>query len=750
MTQQNNGAPDFQGVIGHSFRTSTPWAPPNATPPDNAPNIVFVVLDDVGFAHLGCYGSNIQTPHLDRLAAGGRRYNNFHTASMCSPTRASLLTGRNHHAAGMGTIVEWCTGYPGYQGQLTPQVATLAEMLRPHGYNSFALGKWHLTRQRDCTAAGPFDQWPLGRGFDRFYGFLNALMDQWNPELTRDNQCAPTPRTPGYHLTEDLIDNAIGFIRDQQAAAPGKPFFSYVAMGACHSPHHAPQRNIDKYKGQFDCGWDETRRRWLERQRELGIVPADTELTPLNPLVTPWAELTPDQQRLCARMQEVFAGFLDHTDEQIGRLIDYLEQRGLMHNTLFVVLSDNGASDEGGAFGDANIRNHYLFMDESLDDKIAKMDLLGSEHFNNHYPRGWGHAGNTPLKWFKMDTHGGGIRDPLIVHWPARIREGGQISPQFLHCSDIVPTILEAVGVVAPSVFKGMPQRPIDGRSMVYTFEDALAKPATRVQYFEMNGDRGIWCDGWKAVTRHEKGGDFEQDRWELYHVELDFSENKDLAATHPEKLQELIALWWSEAERHQVLPLDDRDRERSLRGFRPRQRTRIAFEQGANRLDRGALPQIGNRSYSITADVEMTAQTEGVILAQGDRFGGFVLFVQNQRLVHEYVASRRSWVLESDRALMPGRHRFVYTFRKTASFAGVATLQCDGELLGTQEMHTMWPLGPNGGGAYCGRDDGSPVSERYTLPFAFTGTIHEVVVEVGTDYTPDSPLEHHLALSED
>jgi arylsulfatase len=740
----------FLGVVGKSYRTSTAWKSPGAKPPPGAPNVVLMVLDDVGFAHLGCYGSTIDTPRIDALAAAGRRFNNFHTTAMCSPTRASLLTGREHHAVGMGMISDWCTGFPGYQGQVSRRAATLAEMLRPAGYGCIAVGKWHLARLRDWTAAGPYEHWPLGRGFDRYYGFLSALSDHWNPELIRDNHPIPTPRRPGYHLTEDLIDQAIGMIGDHRVASPDRPFFAYVALGACHSPHHAPRRHIDKYRSRFDDGWDAARERWFARQLELGVVPAGTRLTPRNEAVRSWASMSADERRLCARHQEVFAGFLDHTDEQIGRLVDYLQLRGLMEHTLFILLSDNGATEEGGDFGDINIRRHYQFLDEPFDEKLASIDRFGSEFAYSNYPRGWGHAGNTPLKRFKMNTHGGGIRDPLIVHWPARIRDGGLVSPQFCHCSDVVPTVLEAVGLEAPTVVQGIEQMPVHGTSLAYTFDDPFIATRKRVQYFELMGNRGLWADGWKAVTHHVKGTDFDDDRWELYHLDDDFSECEDLAERHQEKLAELVALWWKEAERHHVLPLDDRDRERVQLTYLPERRSRYEYEPGTSRVTPVAAPPTSDRSYRIVADVELDEGTEGVILAAGGRFGGYVLFVQDRRLVHEYVGPDRRWVVESAGPLPAGRQELAFEFRKSAHRAGTGTLLCDGAPLGSVEMHDTWPLAPNVGGVHCGRDDGSPVSERYACPFSFTGRIHRVVVEIGDDQVPDPAREHHQMLSED
>jgi arylsulfatase len=742
----------FHGFIGRTHQDSTPWWPKRVTPAPDAPNIVLLVLDDVGFAQLGCYGSDIRTPCIDALAANGLRYTNFHATAMCSPTRAALLTGRQHHAAGMGSIVEWCTGYPGYQGQVTRKAATLAEMLRLHGYNTHALGKWHLMRMTDATAAGPFDYWPLSRGFDRYYGFLSSLTDHWNPELFCDNHAIRRPDRPDYHLSADLIDQAIACIRDQQCASPGKPFFSYVALGACHSPHHAPQRCIDAYRGCYDDGWDEVRKRWFARQLELGIVPPGTALTERNDEVRAWAELNPDERRLCARMQEVFAGFLEHTDEQIGRLVAYLRSIDALDNTLFVVMSDNGASDEGGALGNANIRKHYAFVEETLAELVSNMDRLGSEHTYNHYPSGWGYAGNSPLKWFKMDTYGGGIRVPFIVHWPARIKAAGEIRRQYHHCVDFVPTVLELVHAEAPAELHGIPQLPVHGVSMAYTFTDGQAPTRKKIQYYEMLGDRGLWHDGWKAVTRHKKGSNFDADKWELYHVENDFSENCDLADAHPGKLRQLVEMWWSEAGKYDVLPLDDRDRERTAASLRASSRQQYVYQAGMSRVDRLSAPNIANRSYRIMADVELSSHgADGVLFAAGGRFGGYVLFMQRGRLVHEYnCGGERRLVVESPQTVGPGRHGLGFSFSKTGRLAGTGSLLIDGVVAASIPMENTWPLLPNATGAHCGYDDGSPVSDRYTCPFEFTGTLHRLTIELADDQEIDYLKEYVAALADD
>ncbi len=736
----------WPGTIGRTWDRSQPWLEPRARPREDAPNVLLVVLDDVGFAHLGCYGSTIATPAIDRLAAGGRRYTNFHTTAMCSPTRASLLTGCNHHAVGMGIIADMCTGYPGYLGQVTDKAAMLPELLTPAGYSTFAVGKWHLTRARDMTSAGPFNQWPLGRGFERYYGFLYSLIDQWHPELVEDNRFIPTPREAGYHLSEDLAHQTIGMIRDARAADPAKPFFAYLAFGACHSPHQAPREWIDRYKGQFDEGWDVMRARWLENQIALGIAPPDTRLTPRNPEVAAWDSMSADEQRVCARHQEVFAGFLSHTDAQIGKVTAYLEAQGLLDDTLVIVMSDNGASAEGGALGNLNLRRHFQHIPETLEEHLAALDTLGSDRHWNTYPAGWGHAGNTPHRWFKMQTHGGGVRDPLIVHWPRRIGQGGAINHQFCHCADLAPTILEAAGI-DPAPQPG--RMAMQGTSIAYTFDEPDALSRKAVQYFELMGNRGIWAEGWKAVTRHFAGDDYATQKWELYHLDADFSEAEDLADTHPDKLRELQALWEREAAANHVFPLDDRNIDRLPHTYYLSPRRRWSFAQGQGRLSGYAAPAIGNRSYLIEGEIEIDLASHGVILAAGGQAGGFVLHLDGGHLVHEYVGPRAREVLRSAAALEPGRRRIAFQFAKTGDCRGTASLLVDGRTEAVAAMADLWPA-PVSGGVTCGYDDASPLSDSYAMPGTFTGAILSLTVETADDFRIDPALETHIALCED
>ncbi|MCA3720548.1 arylsulfatase, partial [Phenylobacterium sp.] len=506
--------------LGLTASESRPHWPEPARAPPGAPNVVCIVFDDLGFADLGCYGSEIATPNIDALAAGGLRYTNFHTAALCSPTRASLLTGRNHHSVGMGGLADWDLGFPGMRGRISRSAGTLAEMLRPAGYNTFATGKWHLTPTFETSQAGPFDQWPLQRGFDRYYGFLEGETSQWHPELVLDNHHIEAPDREGYHLSEDIVDQSIGFIRAQRTITPEKPFFLYICLGAQHAPHHAPKTFIDRYESVFEKGWDATRADRLARQKALGLVPADTVLPDRNPGVKPWDALSDDERRLAVRLQAAFAGMLEHADLQVGRLVNWLSEQGCLENTLIILISDNGASQEGSPFGTVNALRYFNGVRDTLAENLEHIDAIGEAHLNNNYPLGWAMAGNTPLRRYKQNTHGGGVRDPLVVHWPAGIRSGGEIRHQFHHVCDIAPTILEVTGVSPPAEIHGVTQQPIEGTSFGYTFDGGAEPTRKRTQYFEMLGHRGIWHEGWKAVTWHKPGTAFDADQWELYHLD--------------------------------------------------------------------------------------------------------------------------------------------------------------------------------------------------------------------------------------
>ncbi|MBL0419235.1 arylsulfatase [Ramlibacter sp. AW1] len=734
--------PSFDGVIGDTWRESRPsWLPPRQR--SASPNVVFIVLDDVGYADLGCYGSEIRTPHIDAMAARGLQYNNFHVTSMCSPTRACLLTGRNAHAVGMGFLADFDSGYPGYRGHVSTHAATLAEMLRDHGFSTLAAGKWHLTPAAEISHGGPFRHWPTERGFDRWFGFQGALADQWHPDLYEDKCPLPPAAGGGKHLSEQLVDRASRYLVDHRVAHTGSPFFLYLAFGAAHWPHQVPAGAIEHYRGRYDRGWDVLRRQRFERQLELGIVPPGTRLPPSNPGVPAWDSLTADERTVCARFMETYAAFVEHTDEQIGRLRAQLERLDLAQDTLVVLLSDNGASPEGGRIGTVNTRKHFFYEPEPVAEPLALADRMGGEDSFSHYPVGWAQASNTPLKWYKTHTHGGGVRAPLVVDWPAGIRRPG-LRTQFHHVTDIVPTVLEIAGLGAPAVYRGTPQLPIQGTSLRYTFDEPQAPTRKPSQYFELLGNRGIWQDGWKALTHHVAGTRFEDDVWELYHLDRDFSECVDLAREQPERLAALRQLFEREARAHSVLPLDDRLFERIAARMQSAP-TEYLYYPGMSRTDRLRSPNLTGRSHRFTADVELDGpRTQGVLLCAGTAFCGYTWFVRDGRLVHEYVFS--PGVHEHIEAVLPpkpARVRLAYEFRKTGPTSGETTLSIDGQVLATGRISRTWPSRALNTGMLCGRDAGTRKSPDYEPPFAFTGVLHEVRVHLGDDLEGD-PYAHY------
>ena len=717
---------------GMTVFDSQPHWPGGKRPAADAPNIVWVVLDDCGFAQLGCYGSSISTPAIDRLAGGGLRYSNFHVTAMCSPTRACLLTGRNHHAVGMGYLADFDTGFDNARGAVSPQAATLAEMLRQGGYGTYALGKWHLVPPAECSPVGPFRNWPTQRGFDRFYGFLGGEDDQYAPELWYDQHHVPPPAREDYHLSEDLVDRAQEFLSDHVTTTPDRPFFLYLAFGACHAPHQASRAYIEKYRGRFDEGWDVEREKVLARQKALGIVPSEAALAPRNPDVRPWASLGADERRLFARMQEVFAGFTEHADAQVGRLVEFLERLGRMRNTIFIVLSDNGASGEGGKYGSVNEYRYFLGLPDSLEENLAGIDELGSPSTHNHYPSGWAQAGNTPLKFYKKYTFGGGVRAPLIVHWPERIRETNSLRSQFHHAIDLVPTMLELGGVDCPTMFRGVAQLPLHGTSLAYTFGDADAPSRRRTQYFEMGGQRGIVHDGWKAVTHHRSGDDYDDDRWELYHIARDYTEVEDLAAREPERLRAMIELWWREARAYGVLPLDDRAQARAFaRDPQTGLRRRFVMYPGTRLLTPVSGPNFSMRSFRIAAFVDDDGSAEGVLFAYGRRAAGFSLFVQGRRLCFDYNLAGRHTELASPDALPAGVHVLGCDVVVAAGGTEVR-LTVDGTIAANCTLPMPFPAGFGVMSSQCGLNSPSPVCVRYAAPYAFSGHLDRVEVELG------------------
>jgi arylsulfatase A-like enzyme len=766
----------FPGVIGRTFDVSSPaWPrPPRARP--GAPNVLFIVQDDTGFGQLGCYGSPIETPNLDALARDGLLFNNMHTTALCSPTRACVLTGRNHHSNAMSCITEGSTGYPGGNGYIPFENGFLSEMLLERGYNTFALGKWHLTPAEQMSAAGPYDRWPLGRGFERYYGFLSGDTHQYYPDLVFDNHTVEPDKTPkeGYHLTEDLVDRAIGFIADAKQVAPDKPFFMYFCPGATHAPHHVPKEWADKYKGKFDGGWDAYREMTFTRQKELGIIPKNAELSRHDPDVPDWNGLSEGERKLYARMMEVFAGFLSHTDYHYGRLFDFLKSIGEWDNTIVMFISDNGASAEGGPTGSVNENKFFNNVPDSLEENLQKINELGGPQTFNHYAWGWTFAGNTPFRRWKRETYRGGVSDPFIVHWPKGIKSKGELRTQYAHAIDMVPTVLELLGIEAPTSIRGVTQSPIQGHSFAHALNDAKAPTKHLTQYFEMMGHRAIYQEGWRAVcpwpgTSFKEAGmgfgmpidkdkltELDAKGWELYDLEKDFAENHDVGQQNRAKLIEMIATWYVEAGKYDVLPIDSRGVTR-FADERPQiavDRKSYVYYPGTQTVPTNAAANVLNRSHSITADVEIgKGGAEGVLLSAGDVQGGYSLFMQNGRLhyVYSYVGSQFFHV-QSTVPVPEGHHKLCFEFEKTGEpdvmhgkgAPGRGQLYIDGKLVGEADIPLTMPLSLGlGGGIVCGADTGSPVWNEYKPPFRFTGKLRHVTVDVSGELVKDD--EHAM-----
>ena len=777
-----DGSP-FSGTIGRTTQESSPAWPDIPRPAVGAPNVLFFVLDDVGYGQLSCFGGLVETPVLDSVAANGLRYTNMHTTALCSPSRGCILTGRNHHSIGLASITETSTGYPGYNGILPFDKGMISEMLLQQGYSTFCVGKWHLTPPEHTTAAGPYDRWPLGRGFERYYGFMGGETNQWYPELTYDNHAVEQPSTPeeGYHLSIDLADKAIEFIQDAHVTAPDKPFFLYYATGAGHAPHHVPKEWADKYKGKFDMGWDKYREVVHQRQIEMGILPPGTELSAHDPDVPVWDSLSADAKRLYARYMEVYAGFVSFTDHHFGRVLEFLRDIGELDNTLIIVVSDNGASSEGGPVGSLNEMFFFNNVPESLEDNLKMIDQLGGVETCNHYPWGWTNAGNTPFRRWKRETYRGGTTDPCIVSWPKAIGSKGEIRPHYAHIIDFVPTVLEALQLSPPESIRGVTQASIDGVSFAHTFDAASMPSNHHTQYFEMFGHRAIYHDGWRAVcpwpgpsfTEAAKKGrkfgsliddlvlsDVEFHDWELYHVDEDYSECHNLAATQRDKLIEMIGRWWAEAGKYQVLPIDGSVFER-LNVERPAiagPRNAYVYYPGGASVPFTATPKVYNRPWSITADVVIPpGGAEGVLLAMGGRTGGFTFFIKDGKLyfLYNFLGRDRFW-LESDMPVPEGAGELRFEFEPTgkpniALGQGVPAriqLYINRKLVATRDIpfSVLNMFGTQG--LTCGYDGGEPAApESYAAPYRFTGTIKRVALDLSGDLIPDSEADMRIAM---
>jgi arylsulfatase len=768
----------FNGVINVDARDSVPdWAPyVQPVAPEGAPSVLYIVLDDVGFSAMEPWGGLIETPNINKLAARGLTYTNWHTTALCSPTRSSLLTGRNHTTNGMACIAEATTGFPNSNGHIPFECATIAEVLGERGWNTYMLGKWHLVAADEMNMASTKRNWPIGRGFERYYGFLGGETNQWYPDLIYDNHPVEQPSLPedGYHLTTDLVDKAIEFIRDSKMLVPDKPFFMYFCPGATHAPHHAPKEWIDRYKGKFDMGYEQYRELVFERQKQLGVFPPDAELTPLNPyvdeksvegkpwnpvdVVRPWDSLSDDEKRLFIRMAEVYAGFLSHTDHEIGRLLDFLDETGELDNTIVVFVSDNGASGEGGPNGSVNENKFFNGIPDTIEENLEYVDELGSPATYNHYPVGWAWAFNTPFKMWKRYNFEGGVADPLVISWPDGFDAKGQLRHQFLHATDIVPTMYECLGVELPETVKGYQQLPLEGVSFRSTFESDDVPTPKETGFFSMLGSRAIWHKGWKAVSVHPTiagWGNYEHDRWELYDTTKDSTEMHDLAAEHPAKVQELVNLWFHEAGKYNGLPLTDMLAVEVLADpTRPQvapPRDRYVYYPDTAEVPETASVNIRNRSYSIAVEAQVDSEDAGgVLFSHGARFGGHALYVKDRKLkyVYNFVGSKEQ-VVESSKEIPTGNVILGATFVREGDSmptTGTLSLFIDDEKVGEGTIMTQpGNFSLVGEGLNVGKDPAEPVTRDYPgrSPFSFTGgTIKQAIVDVSGEQYVDLEKE--------
>ena len=741
----------FAGKIGTTYADSTPSKPTTLEPPQGAPNVLVVLLDDVGFGHVSTFGGPVNVPTLQRLADEGLRYNRFHTTALCSPTRAALLTGRNHHSAHTGVIMEMATGFPGYDGAMQPDTATVAETLRLRGYNTAAFGKWHNTPDYELSSSGPFDRWPTRVGFEYFYGFQGGEASQWHTPLYEGTTPIEPPDVPGWHFSEAIADRCIAWIAEQKAVTPNKPFFAYWAPGAAHAPHHVAAEWADRYRGKFDHGWDEQRRLTWERQKQLGVIPADTKLTPRPDSIPAWDSASADEKRLYARMQEVFAGFVEHVDAQVGRIVDQLELLKLRDNTLIIyIVGDNGPSGEGSLTGTLNNMKSQQGFPDNPQAMLAHIAEIGSAAHENHYPVGWCWAGSSPFQWMKqVASHFGGTRNPMVISWPGRIKDRGGLRSQFHHLIDISPTILEVAKIIQPTSVNGVQQRPIEGVSLAYTFDDASAAGRHATQYFEMLGNRALYHDGWVAGCQHGRlpwqtaGGSksFDNETWELYNIETDFSQADDLGKANPDKLRKLQDMFMVEANKYNVLPLDDRWLERGDPNLRPNPlagRTSFVYLPGTVRLPEPVSPNTKNVDHTIGVELDIPqGGATGALVSCGGESGGYTLFIHDGHLVweHNWFNEERYRVTSED-PLPTGHHVVSSEIRvddKTKpGTGGKVTLRLGENVIGTGRFDKQVPFRFTVNETFdVGCSLITPVSNLYQSPATFTGTIKRVLIDI-------------------
>lgn len=699
-------AQDASAQMPNAAKRGKGWKPRKLA---KKPNIVIAILDDVGFGDLACFGSEIDTSAVDALAANGVRYNNFHVTALCAPTRACLMTGQNAHKVGVGNIAEWGRPLPGYRGYIRKDVKMLPQMLKDNGYNTLAVGKWHMSMVNDQDAMGPFDHWPTGRGFDHWYGFHGSAVDHFHPELFRNQSQTYPVKGKDYHLTADLADQSIAYVKDHKIATPDKPFFLYLGFGACHFPFHAPQSYLDKYKGKFTGGYDALRKPRFKRQKNLGVVPADANLSPRPDDIPAWDSLPANEKRFSERTQEAFAGMLDHADDQLGRFVDALRDMDELDNTILIVMSDNGAGGGYHRAGALDVRRIAYINAESVDEKMASLDKVGTEQSSPLYSTGWSFLGNTPLKRRKGDTYEGGTRTPMIIHWPDGNLPAGTIRDQYHHITDIVPTLLEM------SNSKALLGKDIDGVSLAYSLEAKDTPTRKSHQHYETAGDRAIWADGWKAVTLHQKGDAFEDDIWALYHSDVDFAETADLSQQEPLRLAKMVALWEREAAANNVLPLDD-DLDGLYAKVAPKPRASYVFYPGATRFNRLTAPDIFRYDFEINTYLEeLERRADGVILASGDSAAGYELYLEDGYAVFTYVFTRDNvYTVRSSKRLGPKTKNLTLTGKVTGKGSGEVHMSIDGKAAGRLSLPSMWKVEALNAGIRCGENKGAPISFDY------------------------------------
>lgn len=728
-------------VISLAVAGFAPW-PVRVKPP----NVLIFLLDDVGFGHIGAFGGPVNTPNIDRVAKMGLRFNNFHTTSLCSPTRAALLTGRNHHSVGTGVITEIATKDPGYTSHIPKSKFPIVEVLKNSGYSTAAFGKWHNTPLDQLR--GPrtgHDQWPTDMGFEHFYGFMAGDVSQWEPTVWDDTTPVEShAKNPNYHFSVDMADQAVRWLGVQREARQDKPFFLYFATGAAHAPHHAPPEYIAKYKGQFDHGWDRVREETLERQKALGVAPPSTQLSERPKEIAKWDSLSSEEKRLYSKMQETFAGYLEHADAQFGRVLTEIEHAGDLANTIILITSDNGASGEGGLHGSINENLVFNGIPDDLDWNLAHIDEIGTKTTYNHYPAGWALAGNTPFRYWKQTTHEGGVHDPMILAWPNQFKEPGGVRSQFTHVIDVAPTLLELTGVKMPEAVRGVVQAPIEGTSFVPSINDGSTLVEKKIQYFEMLGNRAVWVDGWKATAFHGRmpwdtvtsNPDFQNDKWELFNLAEDFSEVNNLAAKFPEKLEEMKVIFDREAKKYNVYPLDDSTSNRIASTYRSLVAgvTQFKYEPGDIRISEAASPPVKNKSHTVTADLNVPeGDADGVLVACGGRFGGYSLYVQGKRVhyVHNFLG-QAMYGFSASEELPAGSVTVRFEFIRTGENQGKGAIFYGDKLVGDANILRTVPKAFGIADTFdVGEDSGSPVTDAYESPFVYQGNLKSLRVDL-------------------